>query len=100
MTAIRQRDTNLADFLAITLAATDYGTFAQIAFWRNAAGQGLRLKTANNTQVTTAAVGADNAQNFSTPTGKFGMGRSFWPMSLARVRMLVAGRRIASSWRT
>lgn len=45
--------------------AADYGTVVQLAYWRNDAGQALRLRSANGTILTTRALDADNAQDFS-----------------------------------
>ncbi|AYO78308.1 hypothetical protein [Sphingobium yanoikuyae] len=55
----------------------DFATVCQLAVWRNAAGQGLLLRSLTSGQpakTATAAVGANNTQDFSAK--KFGMGRT------------------------
>lgn len=52
--------------------ATHYGRHAQVAFWRNAAGTGLRVKSAAGVSLSTAAAGAVNAANFSACQPRFG----------------------------
>lgn len=69
----RQNGAGTADVLSLVPAAGDYGSVAQIAFWRNASGQGARLKTANGTVSASAAVGVNNTQNFAALPGKLGV---------------------------
>ncbi len=66
-----------------TMQVADYGGFAQLAYWRNASGQGGRLRTPAGTRLTTGAVGVNNTQNFSTKKGQAGIGSNFWPNSSA-----------------
>lgn len=77
--ARRQTNGATIDTLSVVPMTADYGSYAQVAFWRNAAGQGLRLKTANGTVLSTAAVGSANVTNFSAKTGKIGLAGTFAP---------------------
>ncbi|AYO76430.1 hypothetical protein [Sphingobium yanoikuyae] len=55
----------------------DFGTICQIAAWRNAAGQGLRLRSLTSglpAKTATAALGPNNSQDFSAKS--FAMGRT------------------------
>lgn len=51
---------NSADDLAITTDASDENRFAQLAFWRNANGQGFQLKTGARISTGTGAVSTKN----------------------------------------
>lgn len=74
--------------LAITPNAADYGSVVQLAHWRNASGQFLRLRSPNGTILATRAVGADNTQNFSGNT--FCVGRNGQSFGGAGVGVLTA----------
>lgn len=76
--AFRQTSIGNADTLILQPKVADYGGFAQILFYRNSGGEGLRLKTANGTEIVTGAAGANNSENFSGLTAKFGIGPAFW----------------------
>lgn len=65
---------DVTNALTLTPASADYGSVVQISVWRNASGQGLRLRSANGTIVVTRAAGADNTQNFSA--NPFTVGRN------------------------
>lgn len=56
---------DVTNVLNITPTSGDYGSVVQLGVWRNASGQGLRLRSANGFVLDTAAVGPDNTQNFS-----------------------------------
>lgn len=84
LTARRQTNgASTAEAFNITPETSDFGQFAQILFWRDASGQGFRLKTASNTHLETKAVGSANTGNFSTKVGRLGIGESFWQLSNA-----------------
>ncbi|HSI41754.1 MAG TPA: hypothetical protein VLA00_14520, partial [Xanthobacteraceae bacterium] len=57
--------------------AGDYGSVVQIAYWRNDAGTGLTLRSANGRVTTTAVKGADNSANFSALTPLWGAAKPF-----------------------
>lgn len=68
-----------ANTLGVLPAASDYGTFAQIAYWRNQDGQRLRLRTirgvtwaGGNPNGVAVAKGADNTQNFASVGPRMG----------------------------
>ncbi|MGE4321729.1 MAG: hypothetical protein AB7E60_01715 [Sphingobium sp.] len=61
----------------ITPDADDYGSVVQIAAWRNDAGQGFRLRSANGTILQSTAVGADNTENFGGNDYYFGRSTAF-----------------------
>lgn len=63
------------------LAAPHFGLVGQLAFWRNATGQGLRFRSAAGTNISTAAAGADNTGDFSGKTGHIGVPDSLWNMA-------------------
>jgi hypothetical protein len=56
---------DVTNVMTLTPASGDYGSVVQIGVWRNASGQGLRLRSANGTVLVSKAVGSDNTQNFS-----------------------------------
>jgi len=68
----RQKAINSADTLQVYPVTADYGTVVQLAFWRNASGQGARLKSANGTVLTTSTVSTANTTDFSACTQKVG----------------------------
>lgn len=72
----RQTAVGAADVLAVVPHSSDYGSVVQLAFWRNADGQGARIKSANGTVLSTAARGSDNSSDVSTLTGEFGVTNS------------------------
>lgn len=92
----RQKDANAVDSFALQPTPADYGSFAQIAFWRNAAGQAARLRTANGTLLATAAVGLNNTQNFSAKFAKFGPAGGF---AGVQEGALSASQQAADKWR-
>lgn len=57
--------------------ALDYGSFAQIAFWRTASGQFARIKSANGTVTQSTTSGSNNTQNFSSLIPQVGVARGF-----------------------
>ncbi|MGE4323553.1 MAG: hypothetical protein AB7E60_11055 [Sphingobium sp.] len=61
----------------VTPDPDDYGSVVQIAAWRNDAGQGFRLRSANGTILQSTAVGADNSENFSANDYYFGRSTAF-----------------------
>jgi hypothetical protein len=73
----RQTAAATADVIDITPNALDYGAFVQLAFWRSAAGQFVRLKSANGVVSGSAAVGSNNTQNFSALIPQLGVPRGF-----------------------
>jgi hypothetical protein len=68
----------VSEFALLTPASADKGAVVQLAAWRNAAGCGARLKSANGTVSASAAVGSPNAQDWSASTPKWGMPGTFW----------------------
>jgi hypothetical protein len=66
----------------VVIPSNYFGLFAQVAFWRNAAGVGLTIKTANGRTTSTGAVGSNNSENFSAQTGKVGVCPAYWSSSL------------------
>lgn len=73
-----RRQTNGSTVDAINLsAAAHYGRVCQIAYWRNAAGQGFRIKSAGGTTTGTAAVGSNNAGSFAAARPRWGVPIAF-----------------------
>lgn len=68
----RQTGINAQSPVTVTPNADHYGQVCQVAFWRNAAGIGARVRGALSTKLTTAAAGALNTANFSACRPKFG----------------------------
>lgn len=87
----RQKAINSIDALGLTPVSADYGTVVQLAFWRNASGQGARLKSANGTVLTTSAVSTANSADFSACTQKVG--------SVGTFNIPAAGNGNAAKWR-
>lgn len=64
----------------VTADAEDFGTVCQIIAWRNATGQGLRLRSLTSgkgAKLATAAVGTANPQDFSANQLAFGRAAAF-----------------------
>lgn len=79
----RQRDLNVVDNISLAPPSNDdYGKVVQIGAWRNAAGTGLRLKSATGTRIGTLAPTPANVQNYSARTGRIGVSGSFWQSNL------------------
>jgi hypothetical protein len=75
--AIRQTVGNTLVTTSIVVNDNEYGLLAQLTFFRNAGGVGLSLRTAQGRRTTTGVVGADNSENFSGCTGRFGAGNTY-----------------------
>jgi hypothetical protein len=85
--ARRQTNGTTSSNVSLSVAAGAFGSFAQIAYWRNAAGIGLRLKTVGGgVQLVTGAVGAANVTDFGALTGKVGLAGTFSPGAQATQR--------------
>lgn len=74
-----RRQTAGATNVSVSINALEsfYGQVCQIAAWRNAAGAGLRVKSALGEQIATAAVGVNNSENFSGQLPRWGVPISF-----------------------
>jgi hypothetical protein len=72
---VANRQTSIGNIAQLNMpaVASDYGALAQVAYWRNAAGTGFRLKTASRVNKTTAAVGPNNTASFAGLKGRFGL---------------------------
>lgn len=90
----RQTAAATVDTIDITPNALDYGAFVQLAFWRAASGQFVRLKSANGTILGSAAVSTNNTQNFSALIPQLGVSRGFKGASDGSV-MAAAGQNAA-----
>lgn len=82
-----RRQTNGATTADLTVApdANQFGQVCQLAYWRNAAGTGLRLKSALGQKLATGAVGADNVGNFSALQPQWGAPVAFSPNDKGRL---------------
>ena len=56
----------------------DCGQVAQLAFWRNASGTGLTLRTARARTTTLGIVNADVTTSFAAQKGKIGTANAYW----------------------
>lgn len=63
-----------ATVLELPMTGDYFGKLCQVAFWRNASGQGFRIKSADNEASATAAVGTETALNFSATRPTWGNG--------------------------
>lgn len=79
----RQRDATNQDANFLTVDDSQFGTVCQVAYWRNAAGKGARIRNAGTTVLQTGAAGTNNTQDFSGQTLKIGMPPGFWGSPLA-----------------
>lgn len=77
--------------LQVTPNANVYGQMCQVAYWRNAAGQGLRIKSALGTLSGTSAVGSNNTGNFSAKQFRWGAPISFASTGNSTKRRLYRG---------
>lgn len=66
------------DQINLTPSAGDFGSMAQLAFWRNASGQGARLKSVNGTVLGALAANAANTADFSTKKAQLGLPAPDW----------------------
>lgn len=66
------------DTIDIVPHIDDFGGVVQLAFWRNAAGQAFRCRSANGTVIGTRAVGAKNPADFSGKNLRIGVGAAMW----------------------
>lgn len=66
----RQTSVGTAEIINVT---PQYGEFAQISFWRDANGQGLRVRQATADVSSTLPVGSNNSADFSSLTCKVGI---------------------------
>lgn len=95
----RQTAAGVAETIgSLTPAAGDYGSVVQIAAWRNDAGQGFRLKSANGAVLVTAAVGADNTQDFSAKQFCWGRPNAFTGVSSTAALTALSGFRVFRGW--
>lgn len=79
----RQRAAAAADTTSITPAAGSYGALCQVAFWRTATTQTMRLKSASESTSYSNTTGVNNTQNFSAMRGRFGYTDcQFWSAGL------------------
>lgn len=67
------------DEFNIEPTAGHYGSVVQLAFWRDASGQVMRLKSANGSILTGKAVNVNNAVSFAGKAGHIGIGAARWP---------------------
>lgn len=82
-----RRQTAINAMTELTMAAAGhYGLFAQVAYWRTAAGIGASVKSSFGITSATAAVGADNAADCSGCNPRFGSVYPFTAYSLAEHR--------------
>jgi hypothetical protein len=77
LTMRRQTAGTTAVNLSITALENLYGQVCQIAAWRNAAGVGLRIKSALGEQLANTVVGSNNSENFSAKQPRWGVPVSF-----------------------
>ncbi|WP_306043666.1 hypothetical protein [Mameliella sp. MMSF_3455] len=65
--ATRQRNTVGAarDSLSLTPTSAHYDKLCQLSYWRNADGQGFRMKSADGTVSTTMPVGDENVEDYT-----------------------------------
>lgn len=73
----RQKAAASVDAITLVPAAGDYGSFVQIAFWRDATGQHARLKSANGTILQSTTVSTNNTQDFSATVPQIGPAAGF-----------------------
>jgi hypothetical protein len=78
ITARRQTDGgSTIDTIFITADAAIWGQVCQIGYWRNAAGTGLRVRSALGQKLVTGAVGTANSGNFGATQPKWGSTPAF-----------------------
>jgi hypothetical protein len=82
----------------ITLADDAFGKIAQIAYWRNAAGVGLRCKTTATSQTVTGAAGVNNTTDFSAKQPRFGVCESFNDLSGQSAHRDASNYRLYRGW--
>lgn len=78
LTARRQTNgAGTVDNLTVAVPNGYLGLVAQIAFWRNASGETLRVKSSAGTLTASAAVGSNNTGDFSAQQPRWGVPTSF-----------------------
>lgn len=82
-----RRQTNGSTTATLTVApgANQFGQVCQLAYWRNATGTGLRLKSALGQKLATGATGADNVGDFSALRPQWGAPIAFSPNDKGRL---------------
>ncbi len=96
-----RRQTNGGSGIVQTVLFPDaaaYGKLAQLAFWRNAAGVGLRLRTSASDQAVTGAVGAANSGDFSATRPQWGLTNGFWTMAGVPAHVNAANFAVHRGW--
>ena len=82
-----RRQTAIGAVTTITASAVShYGRIAQVAFWRNAAGTGVRIKSSAGATLKTGAAGSNNSADISASTPMFGSVNPFTDYSTAAHR--------------
>jgi len=82
-----RRQTAIGAATTITASAVShYGRIAQVAFWRNAAGTGVWIKSSAGATLTTGAAGSNNSADISACTPMFGSVNPFTDYSTAAHR--------------
>lgn len=78
--------------------ALHYGLVSQVAFWRNAAGQGARIKSAGGTTVGTLAIGSANTGDFSAKLPRWGVPDSFNNLAGIPAHQAASNMRLYRGW--
>lgn len=76
LAAYRQIDLSSGNQELITPGA--YGVWSQVAYWKDADGEHLRIKRPGQAAQTSSGSGADNDQDFSALVPKWGITGSWW----------------------
>lgn len=86
------------DTLVITALTNFYDRVTQIAYWRNAEGTGLRMRSALGTQMVTGAAGVANTGNFSAKRAQWGIPGSFNALAANAAHAAAANSRLYRGW--
>lgn len=78
--------------------ALHYGRVAQVAFWRNAGGQGARIKSAGGTTSGSRAVGVANTGNFSAKLPRWGVAESTNNLASIPAHQAASNMRLYRGW--
>lgn len=84
LTARRQTALGTVEQTSLVMPTGYFGLVSQVAFWRNASGVGLRIKSSAGTLVATGAASVANAADFSAKRPQWGVTKSWFDPSGAR----------------
>lgn len=95
----RQTNGATTDALSVVIADGKHlGKLAQLAFWRNDTGQALRVRSADGTDILTAAVGSNNAVSVADRRPMWGVTGGLWSLVADPTQRDMAAWKLHRGW--